>query len=200
MTVTAYQSVGKLTMSRFRQGAWVAMLALAASAWADSAGFSLSSPDFRPDRVIPAAHLFEQYGCKGGNRSPALQWRTPPAGTKSYAVTMFDLNESGTPSRWWHWVVYDIPGSATGLAENAGRLNSSSLPPGAIQGRTDMSQDAYHGPCPDKGQPPHRYLITVYALSVDKLPVPPQASGAMASYTVRDYTLGKATLTARYGR
>jgi Raf kinase inhibitor-like YbhB/YbcL family protein len=113
---------------------------------------------------------------------------------------MFDLDEVGSPSGWWHWVVYDIPGSATQLTQNAGRLHNAGLPGGSIQGRTDMGQDAYHGPCPDKGQPPHRYLITLYALSVAKLPVPTEASGAMVSFTVRDYTLAKATLTARYGR
>jgi Raf kinase inhibitor-like YbhB/YbcL family protein len=201
MTSPAHSSLVKLTMSRVRRIVRAAVLAVgAASAQADSAGFSLSSTDFQPGRPIPAAQLFDQYGCTGQNRSPALQWHAPPAGTKSYAVTMFDLDESGAPSGWWHWVVYDIPASASGLAQNAGRLNSSDLPPGAIQGRTDMSQDAYHGPCPDKGQPPHRYLITVYALSVNRLPVPPEASGAMVSYTVRSYTLGRATLTARFGR
>jgi hypothetical protein len=169
-------------------------------AQAASSAFSLSSPDFTADHPIPAIHLFNQYGCTGGNESPALQWHAAPAGTKSYAITMFDLDEVGTPSGWWHWVIYDIPGSATQLTQNAGRVNSPGLPSGSIQGRTDMGQDAYHGPCPDKGQPPHRYLITVYALSVAKLPVPPEASGAMVSFTVRDYTLGKATLTARYGR
>jgi phosphatidylethanolamine-binding protein (PEBP) family uncharacterized protein len=54
--------------------------------------------------------------------------------------------------------------------------------------------------CPDQGQPPHRYQITVYALSVEKLPVPAEASGAMVTYTAHGYILAKATLTARYGR
>jgi Raf kinase inhibitor-like YbhB/YbcL family protein len=153
-------------------------------AQAASSDFSLSSPDFAADHPIPAVHLFNQYGCTGGNESPALQWHGAPAGTKSYAITMFDLDEVGSPSGWWHWVVYDIPGSATQLTQNAGRLHNAGLPGGSIQGRTDMG----------------RYLITLYALSVAKLPVPTEASGAMVSFTVRDYTLAKATLTARYGR
>jgi len=167
---------------------------------ADSSSFSVSSPDFRPEQPIPEGHVFNDYGCKGGNRSPKLEWRGTPSGTKSFAVTMFDLDEHGSPSGWWHWVVYDVPASASGLPENAGAINSHTLPSGAVQGRTDMSQDGYHGPCPGKGEPPHRYQITVYALRVDKLPVPPEATGAMVSWTAHDYTLAKATLTARYGR
>jgi len=167
---------------------------------AEVPGFALTSPDFGPDRRIPQSHIFNQYGCTGQNRSPALEWRGAPSGTKSFAITMFDLDERGSPSGWWHWVVYDLPASTSQLPENAGVPNSHDLPRGAVQGRTDMSEDAYHGPCPDKGQPPHRYRITIYALKVDKLPVPPEASGAMVTYTAHDYTLAKASLTARYGR
>jgi Raf kinase inhibitor-like YbhB/YbcL family protein len=188
-------------MSRvLNSAALIGLCTVAHLALADPAAFSVSSPDFRSDRPIPDSHLFNQYGCTGQNRSPALRWRGTPSGTKGFAVTMFDLDEHGTPSGWWHWVVYDIPASTTQLPENAGSEHSSTLPAGAVQGRTDMAQDAYHGPCPGKGEPPHRYLITVYALSVEKLPVPSEAGGAMVTWVAHDYTLAKATLMARYGR
>jgi Raf kinase inhibitor-like YbhB/YbcL family protein len=175
-------------------------MALSTVVVAAPAPFSVTSPDLDPAHPIPERHILNDYGCKGGNRSPALEWHGVPEGTKSFAITMFDMDERGSPSGWWHWVVYDIPASASRLAQNGGALNSRELPSGAIQGRTDLSQDAYHGPCPGKGEPPHRYRITVYALSVAKLPVPPEASGAMVSWTAHDYTLGTATLIARYGR
>ena len=63
-----------------------------------------------------------------------------------------------------------------------------------------LGTDAYHGPCPDVGDPAHHYVITIYALSVDKLPVPPEASGAMVSYTARGVTLASARLVGRYQR
>jgi Raf kinase inhibitor-like YbhB/YbcL family protein len=165
-----------------------------------SSDFSLHSPDFRSDRPIPESHLLNAYGCTGGNRSPQIEWRGAPKDTKSFAITMFDLDERGSPSGWWHWVVYDIPASISRLPENAGSLDSKALPAGAVQGRTDLSQDAYHGPCPGKGEPAHRYQITIYALNIDRLPVPPEASGAMVTWTAHEYTLAKATLTARYQR
>lgn len=160
--------------------------------------FTVTSPDFGPGHPIAESHVFNEYGCKGLNHSPALEWRGAPAGTKSFAITLFDLDEHSGPSGWWHWVVYDVPASTTRLLENAGAVKSEILPKGAVQGRTDVSQDAYHGPCLSKDEPPHRYQITIYALSIENLPVPSEATGAMVTWTAHDYTLAKATLTARY--
>jgi len=182
-----------------RSAGFVLMLA-SSLAPAQSPSFSLVSPDFGPKLPMAASHTLNGYGCTGQNRSPALEWRGAPKGTKSFAITMFDMDEHGSPSGWWHWVVYNVPGTTSRLPENAGAINSSELPTGAVQGRTDLGQDAYHGPCPGKGEPPHRYLITIYALSVEKLAVPAEASGAMVTWTAHDYTLAKATLTARWGR
>lgn len=179
-----------------------ALLAALAAGFAQSTSstLSLTSPDFGPGRRVSLVQVFNDSGCTGQNRSPALAWKGAPAGTKSFAITMFDLDEHGSPSGWWHWVLYNVPAATSQLPENAGSKNSTSLPAGAIQGRTDFGNDAYDGPCPDKGQPPHRYLITLYALSTDKLAVPPEASGAMVTWTAHDFTLAKATLIGRYGR
>jgi Raf kinase inhibitor-like YbhB/YbcL family protein len=180
--------------------AFVLTAFIAAFAQADVSTLSLMSPDFGPQGSVPLTHVFNDYGCTGQNRSPALSWRGAPAGTKSFAITMFDLDEHGSPSGWWHWVVYNLPATTSGLPENAGSKQDHKLPAGALQGRTDLGNVAYDGPCPDKGQSPHRYLVTLYALSIDKLPVPPEASGAMVTWTAHDYTLAKSTLVARYGR
>lgn len=157
-----------------------------------------------PDKTL-AAHFSDRYvlngfGCTGGNESPPLRWRGAPPGTLSFAVTLFDRDEHSTPSGWWHWVVYDIPGEVAELAAGAGAEHSSSLPRTALQGRTDLGTDAYHGPCPDRGDAPHRYVFTIYALNVATLPVPADPSGAMVVTSLREHLLGKATLTIRYGR
>jgi Raf kinase inhibitor-like YbhB/YbcL family protein len=180
-------------------GFFVASIAVAV-ALADTSTLLLSSPDFGPAASIPQAHTYNSDSCTGQNRSPALSWQGAPAGTKSFAITMFDLDEHGSPSGWWHWVLYNIPATMGHLPENAGAAKGGKLPPGATRGRTDYGTNAYDGPCPGKGEPPHRYLITLYALSVDKLPVPAEASGAMVTFTAHDSTLAKATLIARYGR
>jgi Raf kinase inhibitor-like YbhB/YbcL family protein len=162
--------------------------------------FVLSSPDAQLAAKVPEVYTANVFGCSGGNMSPPLQWTGAPAGTKSFVVTLFDPDEHGDPSGWWHWIVYDLPASAGTLPKGAGAEHSSVLPPGTMQGRTDLGNDAYHGPCPDKGDPPHRYTFTVYALSVEKLDVPPDSSGAMVVSTAKEHLLGKAVFIAHYGR
>jgi Raf kinase inhibitor-like YbhB/YbcL family protein len=162
--------------------------------------FVLSSPDTQLAAKVPEVYTANLFGCSGGNISPPLQWTGAPVGTKSFVVTLFDPDERSTPSGWWHWVVYDLPATVDKLPKAAGVEHSSVLPPGTQQGRTDLGNDAYHGPCPDKGDPPHRYTFTVYALSVEKLDVPPDSSGAMVVSTARDHLLGKAVFVAHYGR
>jgi Raf kinase inhibitor-like YbhB/YbcL family protein len=162
--------------------------------------FILSSSDTRLAAKVPEDYTANVFGCTGGNMSPPLEWSGEPAGTKSFVVTLFDPDEHGDPSGWWHWIVYDLPASTYGLPKGAGTEHSTVLPAGTMQGRTDLGNDAYHGPCPDKGDPPHRYTFTIYALSVDKLDVPPDSSGAMVVSTAKEHLLGKAVFIAHYGR
>jgi Raf kinase inhibitor-like YbhB/YbcL family protein len=176
----------------------LAMLWLSGAACA-AAPFTLSSPD--PDfGKMPEKYTAKLFGCSGGNQSPPLTWTNAPPGTKSFVLTLFDRDEHSTPSGWWHWIVYDIPASATGVGQNAGTLTASTLPAPAQQGRSDLGEDAYHGPCPAKGDPAHRYTFTLYALSVAKLDVPADSSGAMVVSTAQDHLLSKAVFVVHHGR
>jgi Raf kinase inhibitor-like YbhB/YbcL family protein len=112
--------------------------------------FVLSSPDARLALRVPEEYTANVFGCTGGNMSPALQWSGAPAGTKSFVVTLFDPDVPETGSGWWHWVVYDLPANATSLSKGAGAEHSTALPAGTQQGRTDLGNDAYHGPAPIK--------------------------------------------------
>jgi hypothetical protein len=162
--------------------------------------FVLTSPDARLAVSVPEIYTAQAFGCSGGNQSPELRWSGAPAGTQSFVVTLFDRDERSTPSGWWHWVVYDLPNNVDRLPKGAGVEHSRQLPAEAQQGRTDLGTDAYHGPCPTKGDPPHRYVFTVYAVNVAKLPVAPESSGAMVTSVVQDHLLGKAVFVAHYGR
>jgi Raf kinase inhibitor-like YbhB/YbcL family protein len=177
-----------------------AMTAVSVCVAAD-AQFTLQSGDPALGATqFPDRYMLNDFGCTGGNASPPLRWSGAPKGTQSFVVTLFDMDEHNTPSGWWHWVVYDLPSSATELTAGAGVVNSKMLPAPAHQGRTDLGTVAYHGPCPDKGDEPHRYVFTIYALRVPKLSVPADPSGAMVVFSLQEHLLGKATLTVRHGR
>jgi Raf kinase inhibitor-like YbhB/YbcL family protein len=175
----------------------LALLALASPALAGGK-LTLTSADVKPNAKLTDQQVFNGFGCSGANVSPQLAWKNAPADTKSFVVTVYDP-DAPTGSGWWHWVVYDIPATATELAQGAGS-GKAPLPEGALQGRTDFGAPGFGGACPPPGDKPHRYIFTVYALKVPKLEVPPDASPAMIGFMTRANSLGSATFTATYGR
>jgi hypothetical protein len=177
----------------------VAALALALVSPALAAGkLTLTSADVKPGAMLTDQQVFDGFGCSGANVSPQLSWKDPPAGTRSFVLTVYDP-DAPTGSGWWHWVVYDIPATARELPRGAGS-GKGGLPEGAKQGRTDFGAPGFGGACPPPGDKPHRYVFTIHALKVDRLDVPADASPALIGFMTRASALGSATFTARYAR
>jgi Raf kinase inhibitor-like YbhB/YbcL family protein len=174
----------------------VCSLAFAASA---AGKFSLTSTDVSAAKPIDNKFVFNSFGCSGENLSPALAWKGAPEGTKSFAITAYDP-AAPTGSGWWHWVVFNIPASTTSLPTGAGDAKSPKLPEGAVQGNTDFGTPGYGGPCPPKGDKPHPYTFTVFALDTEKLDIPAGGTAAFVGFNLHGHTLGKASFTAKYGR
>jgi Raf kinase inhibitor-like YbhB/YbcL family protein len=166
---------------------------------AAAGGFKVTSTDVQSGKTIGDMYVFSDFGCTGKNVSPALSWSGAPAGTKSFAVTVYDP-DAPTGSGWWHWVVYNLPAATTSLPQGAGDGKAPKLPAGAVQGRTDFGSSGYGGPCPPQGDKPHHYTFTVFALKVDKLDLPADATAAFVGYNLNGNSLGKASLTALFGR
>lgn len=183
--------------------ATAALLMLAggpADAASMKSGMKLSSPDVKSKGRIADEQVFNGFGCTGKDVSPALKWSGAPAGTKSLALTVYDP-DAPTGSGFWHWQLYNIPVGTTSLAKNAGDAQSNLAPAGSIQGKNDFGAQGYGGPCPPKGNKPHHYVFTLYALDIDKLPIPdPAPSAAVVGFMLHGHTLAKATLTGLYGR
>ena len=160
--------------------------------------FELSSPQLQAGQPMAKAQEYSGFGCTGGNVSPALAWQHVPAGTKSLAVTVYDP-DAPTGSGWWHWVLFNLPAGTAGLPAGAGNPGGA-LPPGSVQSRTDYGTPGFGGACPPAGDKPHRYIFTVHALKVDKLELGADSSPALVGYMLNANSLGKASLTATYGR
>jgi len=158
------------------------------------AAFTLEATDL-VGGTFTTAQTFNGFGCTGQNLSPALRWANPPAGTKSFVLTVFDP-DAPTGSGFWHWTMFDVPAATTALAANA----AAAAPAGAIQGYTDFGRPGYGGPCPPDGDTPHRYVFKLSALSVDHLGLTAAAPGALVTFAALGSTLGTATVTATYGR
>jgi len=161
--------------------------------------FALTSPTIKPGAVLSADQVFNGFGCTGDNQSPALKWTPGPMETKSYALTVYDP-DAPTGSGWWHWIVYNIPADVSELAAGAGDQTGKRLAAGAVQGRNDYGTYAFGGACPPKGDKPHRYIFTLYALKVDKIDVAHDASAALIGFMLNANAVAKASFTAMYGR
>ncbi|HZT03203.1 MAG TPA: YbhB/YbcL family Raf kinase inhibitor-like protein [Steroidobacteraceae bacterium] len=164
---------------------------------AAGAQLALQSSDIAPGGTIALQHVYDGSGCRGGNISPALSWSHPPAGTRSFALLMFDPDAPG--GGWWHWAVFDIPPGVTSLRAGAGDPASHLLPAGAIQARNDFGSAGYGGPCPPPGSP-HHYRLTLYALRMTKLGLGVDAKPAQIDARARAGALAEAQVVGVYGR
>jgi Raf kinase inhibitor-like YbhB/YbcL family protein len=164
-----------------------------------AADFRLSSSDIKPGATLTSAQVFNGFGCAGTNVSPALSWSGAPAGTQSYALTVYDP-DAPTGSGWWHWVAINIPASVSGIAKGVGTADGKDMPTGTQQVRTDFGAPGFGGACPPAGDKPHRYIFTLYALKVPKLDVPVDATAALAGFMIHGNMLAKTGFTAYYGR
>jgi Raf kinase inhibitor-like YbhB/YbcL family protein len=152
------------------------VLSARAGAQGGPAKLTVTSTAFKSGETIPAA-----YTADGRNVSPPLAWTGAPAGTREFALILDDP-DAPTPQPFVHWVIYKIPGAATGLPEGVpmGATVKAEALPGAIQGATGFSAFArrggpppdpgYRGPAPPAGKP-HHYHFKVYALNA---PVEPK--------------------------
>ncbi len=160
-------------------------------------GFTLKSSNMSGQ--LSNEQVFNGFGCKGDNISPALSWSNAPKGTKSFALTVYDP-DAPTGSGWWHWVVFDIPANITSLVKNSGDIKSMLMPKGAIQGVTDFGKAGYGGACPPVAHKAHKYIFTIYALDTDKLGLDKKASPALVGYYLNLHVLGKASIVGYYDR
>lgn len=155
--------------------------------------FTVTSDDISDGGRLPDAHVFDDWGFSGGNRSPHLRWSGFPAETKGFAVTCFDP-DAPTGSGWWHWVLFDVPGDVQELATGAGTEDSKL----GVHVRNDYGIRAYGGAAPPPGAP-HRYVFTIHALDVETLGIDGDVTPAVAGFNITSHTLARATLIAEYG-
>lgn len=148
--------------------------------------FKIHSPSFNEGEPIPARH-----GYYKGNISPPLNWTSPPAGTKSFALV---VNDPDAPvGDWIHWIVFNISCNSGGLEENASA--GKRLPEGAVEGLNDFKKSNYGGPCPPSGI--HRYIFTLYALDC-LLPLKENTTKNRLTETMTGHVLAKTILTGTY--
>ncbi|MFK0690737.1 YbhB/YbcL family Raf kinase inhibitor-like protein [Mesorhizobium sp. IMUNJ 23033] len=176
------------------------LIALVVVGFANQASaFEIASPSVS-DGKWDQKYLGDRAGsCTGQSVSIALNWKDPPTGAKSYALTMFDPDGAGGKG-FWHWLAWNIPASANGLPEGAGSEGGKGLPKGTVLGKGGGGRAGYFGPCPPSGSGTHHYVFTLYAIKADKLNAKANASPASIAAAAKAQSLGTATVTYTYGK
>jgi Raf kinase inhibitor-like YbhB/YbcL family protein len=159
--------------------------------------FELHSATFAARESLPDSTVFNGLDCHGPNRSPALDWKNAPAGTRSFVIVLDDYEARGGDG-FVHWAAYNIPATVTGLAENAG-ASDPDLAGGGRHAYNDFLRRSYGGPCPPEG-PPHKYRFTVYAID---MPTIDDAGTPMTwrklRFIIKGHILAQAALTGLRG-
>lgn len=151
---------------------------------------TVTSPAFTDGQGIPA-----RYTCDGEDVSPPLEWTGLPEGTMSLVLIVDDPDApdpAAPKTTWVHWVVYNLPPSATHLPEGA---SPAGLPAGSTEGLNDWKRAGYGGPCPPIGR--HRYFHKLYALDIE-LPDLGAATKATVEQAMAGHVLADAQVVGTY--
>jgi len=177
----------------------LSVLSLSASASVFASTLTLTSQDIAKGEFMPKAQEFNGFGCSGGDMSPHFKWSGAPEGTKSFAITAYGP-DAPTGSGWWHWQIVNIPKNVTEIAAGAGSTKKDLAPQGSTQIKNDYGSRGFGGACPPSGHGVHHYRFTIHALSVEKLELPEDASGALAGYMINANTIESSTIESLYKR
>jgi len=189
-----------------RSGVWLAGVALVAVFLGNSgvtaqgavASIMVSSPTLKEGQPVPRQHTPD-----GRNDSPVLSWSGVPASARSLMVFCEDPGV-GNPPPFVHWVVYNIPATASGLPEALPIDPAVPLPSqltGTVQGLSGFRRAIYRGPAPPPGTP-HAYHFVVYAVDTVvpvKADAPPLTRAELLDAT-KGHVVGRGELVATYER
>lgn len=158
-------------------------------------GLALTSPDFQDGAVIP--DKFTQ--AVQGAPSPTLQWTNVPMGTQSFALILHDPDVAigKNPEDVLHWMAFNIPGTATGLA--GGQPTTASSADGMVQAKNRGGNVGYMGPGNPAQNPYHHYTFELFALDT-KLTLGPDAGRPEVLKAMEGHILGKGVLVGRFKR
>ncbi|HEY4200947.1 MAG TPA: YbhB/YbcL family Raf kinase inhibitor-like protein [Devosiaceae bacterium] len=142
-----------------------------------------------------------QGAAPGEGTSPVVNWTNVPEGTKSFVLHLHDLDlaRNKTTDDQLHWLVWNIPGTSTGMPEGVKR--GSQLPDGSFQ--ISATGPVYRGPGAGANGPFHHYIFELYALDT-QLDVKP-ADDAFATRkdviaAMQGHVLGKASYISLFKR
>jgi hypothetical protein len=153
----------------------------------------ISSTAIKDGEKIPIQYVMP--GAGGKNISIPLAWKNVPAGTKSFCLLIVDPHP--VAQNWVHWLVINIPPQTTSIDEGASKKK---MPQGSVELKNSFGDIGYGGPQPPKGTGDHPYVVTLYALNVEKLDLGVNTSLSAFKKAIEGKVIGSTSITGKYGR
>jgi Raf kinase inhibitor-like YbhB/YbcL family protein len=153
----------------------------------------ISSTAFKDGERIPIQYVMP--GAGGKNISIPLVWKNVPTGTKSFCLSIVDPHP--VAQNWVHWLVINIPPQVTSIEDGASKKK---MPKGSVELKSSFGDVGYGGPQPPKGTGDHPYVVTLYALNVEKLDLGANTSLSTFKKAIEGKVIGSASITGKYGR
>lgn len=159
-------------------------------------GLTLTTTAFADGGEIPTKYT----SADPNGVSPKLDWTNVPAGTVTFALILHDPDVAlqRNTDDVLHWMVFNIPGTATGLPEGVPPATVT-LPDGTIQAKNIRGAAGYMGPGAPAPGPHHHYTFELFALDT-KLDLTPDATRADVLKAMQGHILGKGVLVGRFHR
>jgi len=156
-------------------------------------GLTLTTPAFPDGGEVPKEYTQSVENAP----SPKLEWTHVPPGTESFALIMHDPDVAlgKKTDDVLHWMIFNIPGTATGLPENV--PHEAKLEDGAINAKNLRGGVGYMGPGAPPAGPMHHYTWELFALDT-KLDLGPDATRAQVLEAMQGHILGKGVLVGRF--
>jgi Raf kinase inhibitor-like YbhB/YbcL family protein len=151
------------------------------------------SSAFMDGERIPIQYVMP--GAGGNNISIPLAWKNIPAGTKSFCLSIVDPHP--VAQNWVHWLVINIPAQVTSIEEGASKKK---MPRGSIELKNSWGEIGYGGPQPPKGTGDHPYVVTLYALNMEKVDLGVNTTLSAFKKAIEGKVIGSASITGKYGR
>jgi Raf kinase inhibitor-like YbhB/YbcL family protein len=151
------------------------------------------SSAFKDGERIPIQYVMP--GAGGNNISIPLAWKNIPAGTKSFCLSIVDPHP--VAQNWVHWLVINIPAQVTSMEEGASKKK---MPGGSIELKNSWGEIGYGGPQPPKGTGDHPYVVTLYALNMEKVDLGVNTTLSAFKKAIEGKGIGSASITGKYGR
>jgi hypothetical protein len=152
----------------------------------DGGAFTLTTTSLKS---VDGGLVFPAAASAPMNQSPALMWTNPPAGTMSFAWTIYDATAQNT-----HFILYDIPAATTMLPANLPRGAMPTTPAGASWKSAFGGTPGYEGP---GGGGVNNYQIVLWALKVAHLDIGTMSLNQIHMTLLPMQSLGSAQILAK---